>query len=131
MGLNLQINKYNGRMLSIPYSSFGNLRIAIAKAFNDTIGEMYYKHYRQTDYDANISLWNSICNDDLDIFLFHSDCDGKLSFTECKKIWKAIKTIPEERIQRELSDEWMKDAFDVLMLNLEYCYKFRRTLYFV
>lgn len=37
--------------------------------------------------------WNSHCNDDLDILLFHSDCDGKFTPQECRKIYNAIKDL--------------------------------------
>ena len=49
------------------------------------------------DSDSNseddIAYWNSVCNDDLDLFLLHSDCDGKFTPKECRKILKALKHI--------------------------------------
>ena len=37
--------------------------------------------------------WNEICNDDLDLLLFHSDCDGKFAPQECRRIYNAIKDL--------------------------------------
>lgn len=38
-------------------------------------------------------IWNARCNDDLDILIFHSDCDGKFTPAECRKIYNAMKDL--------------------------------------
>lgn len=43
--------------------------------------------------EAQAERWNQLCNDDLDLFLFHSDCDGKFSWQECRRIYNAIKDL--------------------------------------
>lgn len=43
--------------------------------------------------DKEIEYWNSHCNDDLDILIFHSDCDGKFTPQECRKIYNAMKDL--------------------------------------
>ena len=43
--------------------------------------------------EDDITYWNSVCNDDLDLFLLHSDCDGKFTPKECKQIYKALEPI--------------------------------------
>lgn len=46
--------------------------------------------YGKSLTDDEIELWNSKCNDDLDLLIFHSDCDGKFTWKECKRIYKAL-----------------------------------------
>lgn len=43
--------------------------------------------------EEEFEYWNEHCNDDLDILIFHSDCDGKFTPQECKKIYNAIKDL--------------------------------------
>ena len=43
--------------------------------------------------DADVEYWNAHCNDDLDILINHSDCDGKFTPKECRKIYNALKPL--------------------------------------
>ena len=43
--------------------------------------------------DADETYWNEHCNDDLDVWTFHSDCDGKFIPQECRKIYNVIKNL--------------------------------------
>lgn len=40
-----------------------------------------------------VEHWNEKCNDDLDILIMHSDCDGKFTPKECRKIYNAMKDL--------------------------------------
>ena len=75
------------------YITYGNFLMKLAYAYNQEIGKMYEKLCHEgEDLTVEEELrWNEICNDDLDILLFHSDCDGKFTPKECKKIYNAIK----------------------------------------
>jgi hypothetical protein len=58
--------------------------------------------------------------------LWHSECDGKLTYQECKKIAKVLnelkfKTVNEER---------MLPLYETLKDMINYCAKNRKTLYF-
>lgn len=75
------------------YFTFGNFRMQLAYAYNQELGEIYEKIYQHNFTEQDIARWNEICNDDLDIFLWHSDCDGSFTWQECRKIYKAIKGI--------------------------------------
>lgn len=111
------------------YMRFASYRIEVCKAFNKTLGEIYEKpfltpNYEFTDYE--IEQWNKLCNDDLDIFLWHSDCDGKLTPEECKKIYNELKKLNVKDLP--YSDKW---TMQELWLNmLQFCYKHRVNMWF-
>lgn len=111
------------------YMRFANYRIEVAKVFNKTLGEIYEKPYLTPNYeftDDEIEQWNNLCNDDLDIFLWHSDCDGKLTPKECKKIYDELKKIKVKDLF--YSNKW---TMHQLWLNMfKYCCKHRVNMYF-
>lgn len=111
------------------YIRFGNYRMKVAKAFNKTLGEFYEKSYLTPNYeytDDEIEQWNQLCNNDLDIFLWHSDYDGKLTPKECKKIYNELKKLKIKDLP--YSDKW---TMQELWLNmLKHCYKHRVNMYF-
>lgn len=78
------------------YITYGNFLKELAiSAYGSEMGRIY----KEVDFegrkptDEEIELWNKNCNDDLDLLLFHSDCDGKFSWKECRKIYNAIKDL--------------------------------------
>ena len=83
---------------SCGYITFMKFRIELARTYNEELGEMYRnlmvdivsEHEFSEKY---IERWNELCNHDLDIFLFHSDCDGKFTPKECRGIYNAIKDL--------------------------------------
>lgn len=125
MGLDIRIkglateDTYHGG-----YIKFGNYRREVAKAFNKTLGEIYEKPNELTK--GEIEQWNYLCNDDLDIFLWHSDCDGKLTPHECKKIYNELKKL-------NVKDLYYSNKYTMhqLWLNmLQFCYKHRVNMWF-
>lgn len=130
MGLDIQIKglkreeTYHGG-----YITFANYRIKVAKAFNKTFGEIYEKPYLNPFYefpDEDLEQLNQLCNDDLDIFLWHSDCDGKLTPKECKKIYNELKKLKIEdfpyRDKGEMHELWLN--------MFKYCYTHRVNMWF-
>lgn len=75
MGLDTTHDAWHGA-----YSSFNAWRIWLASQIGLKLYEM--EHYCD---DAVSIKWDTV-NDDLKSLLNHSDCDGHLSSTECKKI---------------------------------------------
>ncbi len=75
------------------YLTYGNFLINLAYTYNQEIGEMFEDVMLQRHELSQIKgqRWNELCNDDLDLLLFHSDCDGKFTPKECRKIYNAIK----------------------------------------
>lgn len=88
------------------YLTYGRFLRNLAYAYNDEIGEMFESMCngnRLAEQQEN--RWNKICNDDLDLLLFHSDCDGKFTPQECRRIYNAIKDFhmdAQEELAREV-----------------------------
>jgi len=131
MGLDLRANDYPNEPLHIGYIGFGIVRKQIAKSYNEELGKLYEKTYSMFDNqltEEEGSRYNEICDDDLDILLNHSDCDGKLTTQECKKIIKSL-----NKFEFQYPDEWRQDykeKYYVLKDMIDWCAKNRRTLYF-
>lgn len=61
------------------YLTYGRFLISLARtAYGDKMGDLYEK-FRHGATQSDIDFWNAHCNYDLDILLFHSDCDGKFT----------------------------------------------------
>jgi hypothetical protein len=78
MGLDTTHDAWHGA-----YSSFGNWRKEIAKAagmppLNDMVG-----------FGGNIE-WDTLEYNDIHILLKHSDCDGEISWQDCKLVAEAL-----------------------------------------
>lgn len=111
------------------YSLFGKYRTLVAKAYNPILGELYKKSliYELTGKkftENEIKKWNTLCNDDLDIFLWHSDCDGKFTPRECKRIFDALKNLKVDFVING------KDIHDLWLNIFRHCYLRRVNLYF-
>ena len=112
------------------YITFGLYRRKVANAYNKRLGELYEKTYKEDLTKEEIKEWNNICNDDLDIFLWHSDCDGKFTPKECKKIYDVLKDLNIE-IQGHNYIEMNCYDMHKLWLNMfKYCYQKRVNMYF-
>lgn len=136
MGLFLVATGYE-KSVSIGYIGFGSYRQNLAKSYNSEFGEIYEKWYKSgiflndklTEFECN--RWNEICDDDLDILLTHSDCDGTMSVSECRKVYKALKKID---FKPDVNSEWKErllryheSVLDILL----HCIKNRVILRFV
>lgn len=78
------------------YITYG---IFIMELIKTVYGQRCYDAYRNSLFsrkplsNEDVEHWNSVCNEDLDILLLHSDCDGQFSPQECRKIYNAIKNL--------------------------------------
>lgn len=105
------------------YITFGVYRKKVAKAYNDRIGELYAKIYIEDDLtNEEIKEWNELCNNDLDMFLWHSDCDGKFTPKECKKIYNILKDLNIEMNYYDMHKLWLN--------MFKHCYQKRVNMYF-
>lgn len=85
---------------SLSYSTYYRFRAEIIKA---VYGEKCYKIFtippferskmKYSEEQAYIDYWNSVCSNDLDMFLLHSDYDGHFTPKECRTILKALEPI--------------------------------------
>lgn len=108
------------------YITFNLYRKNVASAYNERLGELYKKTFKDELQPEEIKEWNNLCNDDLDIFLWHSDCDGKLTPEECKKIYNELKKLKIKDLP--YSDKWTMQELWLKMF--EYCYKHRVNMWF-
>ena len=101
MGITLTANnsKYS---FDMGCGGFSNLRANIANLFDEQFGEHYRKLskcYDQTDYEEYDRIANEILshprfkeeNADILDFLYASDCDGKIGYKTCGKLYNLMK----------------------------------------
>lgn len=76
------------------YITYGLFLRNLARTYNEEIGEMFRSMCSGNQLtEQQAERWDEICNDDLDLLLFHSDCDGKFTPQECRRIYNAIKDL--------------------------------------
>lgn len=112
------------------YIKFNVYRKKVASAYNKRLGELYEKTFKEDLQPEEIEEWNTLCNNDLDIFLWHSDCDGKLTPKECKKIYDVMKDL---KVEMQGHNYIKTNCYDMhqLWLNMfKHCYKHRVNMWF-
>lgn len=112
------------------YITFGLYRRKVASSYNKRLGELYEKTYKEDLTNEEIVEWNKLCNDDLDIFLWHSDCDGKFTPSECKKIYNVLKDLKIEMQGHNYSNMKLYNMHEHWLNIFKHCYKRRVNLYF-
>jgi hypothetical protein len=112
------------------YIKFNLYRNKVASAYNERLGELYKKTFKDELQPEEIKEWNNLCNDDLDIFLWHSDCDGKLTPKECKKIYDAMKDLKVEMQGHNYIEMNYYDMHQLWLNMLKHCYKHRVNMWF-
>lgn len=81
------------------YITYGTFIMELIKV---AYGEKMYNIFRnrllsrEPFAEKEIEYWNTHCNDDLDLLIFHSDCEGKFTPQECKKIYNAMKDLKSD-----------------------------------
>lgn len=76
------------------YITFHNFRLQLAKAYNEELGVLYEKWFsREGLTEKECERFDEICPKGLDLFLSHSDCDGKFTPKECKMVYDCIKDL--------------------------------------
>lgn len=107
------------------YTTYYHLRSIIAHAYHPIIGNLFDKREKFTDEE--IKLWNSVCDDDLDLLLLHSDCDGELKPDESKRILSALKRLDVDFSEM---DFMYKRLYEDLLAVIKYSASHRVKLYF-
>ena len=108
---------------SIGYIGYSLIMKKLARiAYGDEMGDLY-DDYHHIWTQADCDFWDARCNGDLDLLLFHSDCDGKFTPKECRRVYDAIKDfhLDHERLNAYL--EKFKTAF-------KHCAERRVNLYY-
>lgn len=126
-GMSYEDTYHNG------YITFGLYRSEIAKAWNSEFGELYDKSrsaFFQGYTDEEIHRMNELCHDDLDLFLWHSDCNGKLTWKECRAIYKVMKDLDVKMYGHNYGTMNSYDMHQQWLNMFEYCWKHRVTMWF-
>jgi len=117
------------------YLTFFQFRKRLAYTYHQEIGEMYEKMTQIWGDNEltkeEIERWNEICNDALDNFLFHSDCDGKLTWKECREIYKAIEPLKMEMIGHNYGVMKEYNMLEHWKNMFKHCWKRRVNMYFM
>lgn len=96
MGICLYNKEYE---MDMGYFTFAQLRTVIAKLLNEEFGENYSllrrcitkKDFKENDKIANSLIAKYNLDEDVVNFLYQSDCNGKITYKTCRKIYKLIK----------------------------------------
>ena len=112
------------------YMRFNLYRKKVASAYNERLGELYEKTFKEDLQPEEIEEWNTLCNDDLDIFLWHSDCDGKLTPKECKKIYDVMKGLKVEMQGHNYIEMNCYDMHQLWLNMFKHCYKHKVNMWF-
>ena len=119
---------------SCGYITFGIYRMKVAYAHNEEFGKLYEKPFKDIFFkgytEAEIKRWNEICNDDLDIFLNHSDGGGEFTPKECRKIYNAMKDLKVEMQGHNYGVMKPYDMHQHWLNMFKHCYRRRVKMYF-
>lgn len=94
MGLTIRIKGLSDKeSYDCGYLSFGVFRMKVANLISTEFGSIYEKTYRESRNvtDADWAYMEQNCPAEMGPFLFHPDCEGKLTSKECKAIYGWLK----------------------------------------
>ena len=118
---------------SCGYITYGRFIMELIKV---AYGEGCYDIYRNSLFDCEpftekeVEYWNARCNDDLDVLIFHSDCDGKFTPTECRKIYNAMKDLHSDMQWHNYGVMKPYNMFDHWKAIFKHCADRRVNLYY-
>lgn len=136
MGLVITAKGFEEDIYNSGYGGFTRFRIAVAKAYNQEFGELYERFvehcisFGNKMTKAEIKRMDKLRNDNLDILLTHSDCDGKLTPKECKAIYEVTKNLKCDYPQCNYITDTGKNQLEVFNRALLHCWKRRVCMWF-
>ena len=101
----------------ISYTGFSRMRAFFVLHYGETLYCVYDIIIKNLGY-CDDRVWFDLCNKigDLSILISHSDCDGKLTPNECKKLKECL-FIDEDKIK---ASEYSSDEYRTNMIKLMY-----------
>lgn len=101
----------------IGYLSFSRMRAFFVLHYGETLYRVYDEILKNLGY-CDDGVWFDLCDKigDLSILISHSDCDGKLTSDECKKLRECL-FIDENKIK---SLEYSYEEYRITMIGLMY-----------
>lgn len=132
MGLTVRIKGYVGAY-DCGYITYGNFIMQlIKKAYGQRCCEIFLHSLisGKPFSEAEETFWNSHCNEDLDLWIWRSDCDGKFTPAECRRIYNSIKGIQMDFVGHNYGDTQSYNMLDRWKDMFLYCAKKRVNMYF-
>lgn len=140
MGITIEGTHKNSLSLTGSYNMMALIRNEVSKAWDKEFGEHYAtlgKCNSDKDYEIFNDKANKIINserlikqteDDSDIldFLFAPDCEGKLHYNTCMKIYNLIKDLDLTYPLQYLA--YSKDDWNIFKQLLQDCFNKKRNL---
>lgn len=114
------------------YITFMAFRVRLAKTYNKKFGELYEKWmYSGLDCEE-LKLINKLLNDnDIWLLLNHSDCDGKFTHQECRKVYNSIKDLKMDMVGHNYGIMENYNMLEQWKNIFKHCYIRRVNLYFI
>lgn len=115
------------------YLTYGHFIMELIKV---AYGERCFNVFRASVFsgkpfsDKDEAFWNSHCNDDLDLLIWHSDCDGKFTPSECRKIYNAMKHLKSDMTGHNYGVMKPYNMFEHWKAIFKHCADRRVNLYF-
>lgn len=110
----------------ITYANF--IDEIVRKAYGDRFVQILYKGHSESD--PEVEEWNRVCNPALDLLIFHSDCDGKFTWQECRDIFKAMEPLKSDMIGHNYDVMKPYNMFNHWKYIFYHCWKRRVNLYY-
>lgn len=115
------------------YISYGTfilelINVAYGRKSYDIFRDAMVRGRQFTEEEAE--YWNAHCNDDLDILIFHSDCDGKFTPQECRKIYNAMKDLKSDMVGHNYGVMKQYNMFEHWKNIFKHCATRRVNLYY-
>lgn len=132
MGICLKNKEYS---MDMGYGSFYNLRKKIAHLYNEEFGNIYEQWVNGECDNSTINLKmeelfqnNTFIDQDSYTlnFLFQSDCEGKISYKDCKRL---LEIIGDYTDNIQYGYVYANNSFSYFKEMLRNCYNKRRNLY--
>ena len=113
------------------YISYVNFLRNLASCYDEAIGEMYEKLLDGKELtEAEEAEWDKRCDPYLDLLLFHSSCDGKFTWQECRGIYNTIKDLRMDLLGHNYSIMEPYNMLEHWKNIFRHCAKRRVTLWY-
>lgn len=115
------------------YLTYGTFILELIKvAYGQQCHDIFKRNMlRGTPFsDAEAKYWDEHCNDDLDILIFHSDCGGKFTPQECRKIYSAMKDLKSDMMGHNYHVMKPYNMFEHWKAIFKHCADRRVNLYY-
>lgn len=134
MGLTVSAKGLDGKTgFDCGYITYGNFILELIKvAYGEKCHQIFRNSMRSGKpfTDDEEAYWNSVCNDDLDLLIFHNDCDGKFTPQECRKIYNAMKDLKSDMMGHNYGVMEPYNMFEHWKAIFKHCADRRVNLYY-